>query len=337
MNRLLPLMLIALCFLPGCNLFTKQETAKNSEIDKTIRAEVHSTNEKLMVALMEGNMTSFKNIASDKLIDIMDKEGSDSLILSSGKAISNKHFKILDEFYTKVPFENKQVNIENNTRKGMEYTLSYLALNKESYTSMLVVNIDSFHDILLTVVYGKYGPNWLINIIYFGDYSYYGKNAKSLFANARKCMKDSNIVDAHLNITMAQGCSKPNGETLKFRCDSAISNYLTYINKIAAAKYSFPLPIITIDTKPEILQVAPQILLNEGVFPMVYYKTTIPLKELSKLKAENELIRKRIGTVFKGIDQNKKYVIYRAYNEIPEENKVTHYYGFLDDLSTDED
>ncbi|KAA5536594.1 hypothetical protein F0919_02685 [Taibaiella lutea] len=337
MNRLLLLMLIALCILPGCNLPFKQDTAKNSEIDKNIKSEVQKTNEALINALMDGNMSSFKNITSDKLIDIMDKDRSDTLILTYGKAISNKHFKVLDEFYTKVPFENKLVNIENNSRKGMEYTLSYQALNKESYTSMLVADVDSFHEVLITVIYGKYGPNWLINIIYFSDYSFFGKNARGLFANARRCMKDSNIVDAHLNIMMAQSCSKPNGETLKYKSDSAINNYLDYINRIAAAKYIFPVPIITIDTKPEILKVAPQIISNAGVFPMVYYKTIVPLKEIARLKAENELIRKRIGSVFKGIDQNKKYVIYRAYNEIPQGNKVVDYYGFLDDLSTDKD
>ena len=333
MKRLLLLMIPAMLLL-SCH-FTQPETLKNGKIDKSIRDAVQETNEQLISALMRNDITSFKNITSDALIDKMDKS-SDSLLESYGKAIVDKNFKILDEYYTRVSSKNKQVTIENNSRKGMEYTLSYVALNLESYTSLLVVKVDSMHNALITVEYGKYGPNWLINIFRIGDYSFHGKNLKGLFNQAKLDIKDSNIVDAYLNIGLAKDCLQPAGETIHFKCDSAVNQYFEFVNNTAATKYTLPFTIATIDTKPEILNVSTKYFYGYGCFPLIRYKTSIPIDDTVRLKAENKLMRQRIGAIFKGIDKNKRFILYRAFNEVPNGSKEVNYYGFLDDLTDDD-
>ena len=51
------------------------------------------------------------------------------------------------------------------------------------------------------------------------------------------------------------------------------------------------------------------------------------------LKIENDKVKKEINVMFKGIDQNKKNVLYWVFNQIPDGKKMIEHYGFIDKLS----
>jgi hypothetical protein len=70
----------------------------------------------------------------------------------------------------------------------------------------------------------------------------------------------------------------------------------------------------------------------EGVFPMVYYKSTIKLQDTAALRKENENIKKVIGKAIPGIDQDKKYVFYDAHNEWPRFDRSVDRYDMPDKL-----
>ena len=54
------------------------------------------------------------------------------------------------------------------------------------------------------------------------------------------------------------------------------------------------------------------------------------LNDTVALKIENEKIKKEIGQIFFGLDKEKEYIYYQAYNEMPDGKKLVHLYNFID-------
>ena len=93
-----------------------------------------------------------------------------------------------------------------------------------------------------------------------------------------------------------------------------------------------PLTLDKISSKPKVFRIYPE-MGDEGFCPMVQYLTSLNLKDTISLKAENEKIKKEARTLFKGIDQDKKYIFFQAFNELPDGQKLVEHYGFIDQLA----
>jgi hypothetical protein len=50
---------------------------------------------------------------------------------------------------------------------------------------------------------------------------------------------------------------------------------------------------------------------------MIYYLSTINFKDTTALRRENNALQKVIGQVMPGINQDKKYIQYTAFNHMP--------------------
>ena len=96
--------------------------------------------------------------------------------------------------------------------------------------------------------------------------------------------------------------------------------------KETAAK--FPIVVPDVSTSPKIVGLEP-VIIDEGIFPMVNYYTTIPLDDTVKLKAENDSIQKNISKVLMNIDKNNTMIFFRAYNQIPDGKTPMQRYGFV--------
>ncbi len=81
-------------------------------------------------------------------------------------------------------------------------------------------------------------------------------------------------------------------------------------------------------SKPQIFRVFPQGM-SEGFHPSVYYVTTLNTADTTALSKECTEIHKNIGQVFKGLNQDKKYIFYRAFERLPINNEEVNNYGFL--------
>jgi hypothetical protein len=58
--------------------------------------------------------------------------------------------------------------------------------------------------------------------------------------------------------------------------------------------------------------------LDEGYFPMVFYLSKINVKDTVSLKDEYGKVKSEVKNIFTGIGTRKKYVLYQAYNEMPD-------------------
>ena len=100
----------------------------------------------------------------------------------------------------------------------------------------------------------------------------------------------------------------------------------------ANAKYKLPMTLENIKRKPKIFKVYQQVT-KDGFFPMVSYLTNINLKDTVALRLENYSVRKEVDSIFTGIDKDKKYIFYWAFNKIPVDTTTEERYGFIDTLT----
>jgi hypothetical protein len=331
MNRVLK---IGVLMLTMCILGCKPNTAKTF-IDKSIpentKSEISVLNEKLFKALKDDDKQKVKELLSTVFL----KEGSvglDSVIETAHRYILEANsYSVAKEFY----IENSTENVSNTIFSGLsgdyDYIFHYLALNKEMYISMLVPNTEP-DQILITCIYGKYPEGWKMNILQVGLYQLRHKNAIDLFKDAQKKYKKGYLIDAVNTLSLVHSCLYPANNFMQYSLDGKINDFCKSIQPEITQKYIFPNELKTIESKPKIFNISLQ-KVAEGDFPMVEYLTQISIKDTVNLRKENNEINKIIGSIYSGIDKEKKILFYRAWNEMPDGIKQLHTYGFVKRLN----
>ena len=324
------LVLIAAVILNSCN-FDTTGTWKNETIQESKRNTIHTLNDKLFQALFSGDSEKLKELMSDTLKQNFGEESVQSLH-ELNAAYKPQTYKVLDEYYV----SNAKAGVENVLKGAVgndqEYELNYLALNKEMYVSLLLAP-DQDNDILVTVIYGKYGDDWKINMLRFGEYRIGGKTTPDYYKLSRISYEKGHLVNALNYMILANQMSRPASDIFQFKQDKEMADFYSKLMKEAEGQYHFPLKLDAIETHPRIYKMMPQIT-KEGVFPSIYYLSDISMNDITALKAENELIKKEVNKLFPGIDRDKKYIFYWVLNGLPDGSKVTEQYGFIDTLST---
>lgn len=313
--------------LQSCNMGTSG-TSENENIEKEKREEIKLLNDKLFNAIMNNDITGVKALMSDKLLETAGND-IDKLIYNVSSSFKSHSYKILDQYNVQNSTTGANNTLTANS-KNKDYSISYLALNKEMYVSLLLPN-GLENKLLITVIYGNYDNQWKINILHFGQYSLLNKTALDYYNLAKESYNKSYLIDAVNYISLSKQCLKPANEVFKYKKEKEINDFYNKTINEANSKFTFPVTIENINTKPKIFRIFPQ-MTPEGYFPMVYYLSTINLDNKIALKIENDKIKKEINQLFKGIDKDKKYVFYWVFNEMPNGQKLVEHYGFIDQL-----
>lgn len=284
---------------------------------------------KVLEAVSTNNASLIKTIMSDKLLE-QSSNNIDHLIAQVSNVIKNRDYQILNQFYVK----NSTTGIGNTVMSGVsgqdDFVIHYQALNEEMFISLIIPN-NGYDKFLITNIYGKYPEGWKWNILQFGQYTIDGKTATQLYAKALLDYDKGYIVDAANNLFLSSQVAHPANNFWQYQKEKEMKQFFESVKTEITTKYTFPLILNEIATKPQIFNVFPAGT-DEGYFPMVEYLTNIDIKDTIRTKAENDLIHKSIGQVFKGLDKDKKYVFYKAYSSMPDGKTPVPTYGFVKEI-----
>lgn len=325
------LLILTVLTLQSCNLGTSG-TWRNDNIEKDKREQIKILNDKLFKAIISNDVTGVKALMSNKLLE-NGTSGLDKLISQISTSIKSDSYKILDEYNV----HNSTTGIGNTLLSGIsgenDYVIKYQALNKEMYASLLLPQ-GLNDELLITAIYGKYDNQWKINILQFGQYSLFKKTAPNYYKLAKESYDKSYLIDAVNYIGLSKQCLRPANDFFQYQKEKDINEFYDNVMKEVNSRYTFPLTLHNVDTKPKVFRIYPQEM-SEGIFPAVLYLTNINLKDTTALKIENEKVKIEVGKLFPGIDKEKKAVLYRAFNELPNSSntKVVKNYGFVDLLA----
>ncbi len=306
----------------------------NDNIDNDIRTQISSLNKKLFKGIMSNDTDAVLSLLSPQLLKRA-KKNIDTLVVRSSISYNAKEYTVLDEYYTKSIYPNRLDTLTSNKGNVQDYVLNFHAVNKEAYASLLISK-DLPVNCILFVLYGKYGSTWKINSLQIGQYSINNKTAPDYYKDAMAQYNSGNLVDAVNLMGITAQLAAPLGSYFQYKLEDTMKTACNKVLIDADLKYQLPFIVDLVSTKPQLFSIGPKIVeeANHGsIYPLIKYKSAIKLTDTVTLKAENTALQKVIGTVFKGIDQNKNYIFYQAYDQIPDNtNPNVKHYGFIQKL-----
>jgi len=328
MNTKTFLTFFSLLIFQSCN-FSNSKFKKDQSIDAATRQEIKTLNDKLFEGVTKDSLAIVQALMSPGLLEKFGNDSNKIINLISSRDIDN--YSILDEYYVQASAPKITITLPSGNTGDNNYIFSFESPNKDSYVSLLLLN-NFGNQFLLAVVYGKYQTGWKINILKFGAYSFFGKNAPDYFQLAKTNYKKGYLIDAVNNMSLSDVLLHPAGAYWQYVKGNEIKEFGDSILREANAKYKLPMTLENIKRKPKIFKVYQQVT-KDGFSPMVSYLTTINLKDTAALRLENKSIRKEVDSIFTGIDKDKKIIFYWAFNKIPADTITGEQYGFIDTLT----
>lgn len=282
----------------SCNLGSSG-TWKNKNIDQDKREQIEIINGKLIKAIVNNDVAGVRELLSEKLLENGNSD-LEQLINQMSTHLKSDAYTVLDEYNV----HNSTTGVINTLPSGVssdnDYVISYKALNKEMYVSLLLPD-GLTNELLITAIYGKYDNQWKLNILQFGQYSLFKNTAPDYYRLAKESYAKSYLVDAVNYIGLSKQCLSPANNVFRYQKEKEINEFYDKIMTEVAGKLPLPLTLENVDTKPKVFRVFPEIS-HEGFFPMVYYLSSIDHNDTTALKIENEKVQKEIGQIFTGID-----------------------------------
>jgi hypothetical protein len=320
--------IILIVLLQGCGFNGSVfGTWKNHNISRDKRSEIEILNRKLINSIKFNDAVAVKSILSDSLKKIAGNE-IDSLINRVSPAFTSDQFTILDEYNVHNLVSGISVSLQANLKTDDDYTLTYNAMNRETYASLLLVN-DPTGEVLVTVVYGNYDGNWEINILQVGQYRYYYKNAMEYYRLAKLNYEKGYFIDAADNLLIANQCLKPANEIFMYKKEEEVKAFYDKVVKETLSRYNLPLTLENIPSKPKVFSIYPQ-LKEGGYYNTFRYLSSINMVDSIALEKENKKVRIEVKKIFTGVGIYKKITLYQAFNEMPDGKHPIKYYGFID-------
>jgi hypothetical protein len=232
-------------------------------------------------------------------------------------------FTLANEYYIVNKHRGRQV--VKITDKGINNCeVGFDAQNKEMYIAMFTAKT-AWSQWMITAVYNKLDYGWKLNELEMNPYTINGKTAPELYNEAKESYKKGYIVDAVNTMAMVADCAHPN-DGWEYNSLKDLNSFYTGLVDEANVKYKFPLTLSAVGTKPRIFRIFNQAM-PDGTFPMVYYISRINVKDTVAIRKENNAIKSTIDKTIPGLANNKKYVLYSAFNELPNSRRESDHYN----------
>jgi hypothetical protein len=298
---------------------------KNGKIESGTRDDFHKLNDQVMEGLRANDRLKMDGLMSK---DLIQNAGRLRLIELCSNHLKDGNYTLLDEYYI-VNKDKGDKTLESADEGINNYSFKYTADTREMYIAFFVPK-DIANKYLISAVYCKYEYGWKISQLEVNPYTLNSKTAPELLDDAKDLYAKKYLLDALNNLKMAQECIVP-VYGWKYPGEDEIHDLELKVVGQINKKYVYPFTVTQVPTRPRIFGISTQ-KTADGVYPVVSYLSTVKLKDVKGLQKENDNIKKVIGKIVPGIDQNKKYVYYDAFNEWPKYDRSVDRYEMVDKL-----
>ncbi len=322
----------SLLLVVSCRIGTSSYFS-NEEIDVSLRNEINQLDALILESLVDSSLTTFTNFMSPKLKEIVGDE-IETLFNEARLAYTTKEYEIVDQYHVK----NSTSNLSNTLFSGVsgqdDYFVNLQSLNAQTFVSIILPkgNVDGF---FILNVYGKYPEGWKLNMMRFGHYKIENNTAPELYRRAKDEYSRGHLIDAANTMFLSSQILKPSKE-FSYMAEEKMMNYFQKLSDEIKGRWKFPIEMSNIMSKPRIMNIFPQ-KTKQGYLPTIEYVTNIDITDTTKLKLEYEALKKEIPLLFNGIDKNKDFVLYKAFSRIPDGRSMVPTYGFVHEITKEED
>ena len=240
---------------------------------------------------------------------------------------------IIDQYHVQNSASELSTTLFSSLDSITGYILRVKPINKEAFITLHKIESEPYQYLMLNM-FTKHQDKWKLDMVKLGEYSIKNKNAQVLHNEAMEEYKKSNLINASNLIFLSSQVSKPAGNVFEYKnFEEMGESYETILDELKS-KLQFPIEAMDIKTKPLIVNFKAEVL-NEGIIPAISYQTTITLSDSIELKSENLRLHKNIESYLPNIKKNNEYIIYTAFNEIPDGTKEVNTYTFVNKTTED--
>ncbi|AXG75042.1 hypothetical protein DVK85_12710 [Flavobacterium arcticum] len=290
-------------------MYDSTETLANEKIDKNLKETIKAKNDSLLSALSNSDMKTFKTLGSPDFVKHLQGR-IENAVWAFRKGYLKTDYEVYDEYYNKHGKAPNNSKIESEKR---QYTFSFTNNAKETYISLLKTSYNNLGDYLITIIYEKIDGKWKLDYIHLDPLGQFGNNAQDYFDIAQQKEKEGFVIDAFFNVDIAGSCLTPAEKMLKYNNEERILFYQKTWQEQIKSEYKFPQPLRNISSVPMVAELRP-INNREGMFPLFSYETKVPVEDTIILEMEFEEVKREIKRIYTGLDFDKKYIYYRAFN-----------------------
>jgi len=307
---LLSLLIIFTVCISGCSVGAGTVvTYHNNDIDQKILDEIKTLDDKVL--------GSIKNNQADKILEFCsetykkDWKNHCAIIDSIHSSSKGMSFDYKNRYYCKVEkVGNHSFSVE--TLKDDPFNIKLDAVSKDIFVSLIKTN-SNIEDYMLSLIYIKENGKWKLNTMYFGGYSYDGMNAFDLYNKAKLLDEKGDKMPSYIYLKSADRLLQP-APFLRYKKEKEIFNYFVKVCDSVKKAYAFPKKLentrnITIQ-KFDVRYVV-----NEGIMPVIEYKTGIELSKDKEIKEEANNMNEEVMSLFSGMKENFKFVMYETTSE----------------------
>lgn len=278
-------------------------------------------NNYLLKQINDINNNIVNNIANNKahkmcdLLPVEKKEVFCEPLLKTSQNIaqllSKYDFKKTNDYHVKYSGKGKKTFSLPSTNHQIYYIQGGFLKHGEKYI-ITMESSGNLTDYIIIIIYEKYNNIWKLNTIQVQNTSYGGKNIEDWYNNSYILYNNGHYYLAYLNILMTRKIV--NSLFIRYNIENKIAElYEKCQNEYN--KYKFPLHIKS-NSNPVIIDIIPQFIKNE-MYPLIKYVTKFDLKNGEIIEHEVHEMLPYINELFPGLSSYGRYLIFRAYNEIP--------------------
>jgi len=312
--------------LQACSGSGKPGYWVNNQIDSGKREELHKLNNQVFKDIKTEDHLHLKSMLSKELLD---KSYLYRQVATISSYLNKNDYTLFKEYYV----VNKWRDEDTIKAQGSginSYSLYYTGLAKEMYMVFYLPKT-GISKKMITASYCKYDYGWKLAKLDLELYCMNGKTAPELYNMAKDKMQKNYLSDAVSTMELAYNCLTPS-YVWKYPEDSLMRDFNNKLVEQANEKFTFPFMIRELPTHPQIFRVFNQKMPDDVYYPMIYYISSIPLKDTAAVRRENTALKKVIGKVIPGIDKEKKYLYYGAFNQLPSIKVAVDHIDFTDKL-----
>jgi hypothetical protein len=302
-------LITALLFvLAGCNSIG---TWQDEKVPQNVQAEVEPLTDKLVEAIRSGNENGIRLLCSDPFLQ-QQGEVIKTLATDIPDRIRGFSFVIRHRFYSKDLANGKTHRFETGNGEH-DFSIAYTPLSKESYAVVgeFQTPVEQY---CALIVYGKYGSEWKINILYVGNRSMENKDVYDWYRLAEKHLENGNTADAALDVLIIRSLLKPTGDLWHYNAEDKIERLCKKIERTTSEQFAFPIACESVTGKPRIYSLNNQSF-KEGIYPAIEYISEVDLRDSLAAEKESRAVHASIDRIFPGISRNNDRITYRAWEK----------------------
>ena len=293
--------------LQSCN---STDIIENNDIDPKLRKIISAKNDSLVTAMTTSNLQIYYALESPEY----KKHRQTSRVRPSNlfkKGILKQQYKVYDEFLV----TNTERYVETGvTSKKHGYTFTFRNDKPQSFVSLLKVTGYQF-DSVIAVTYGLTDEGWKIYAVDAFGFGNWGLSSADYYRMEKQQDEKGFLINAYIYARNASDLiDRSENVKLKWNERDDIVAYAKELEEEVYDKYTFPVVLHRVHTKPTIIRIEPRAILNE-IVPGVSYYTNISVTETEQLNQEREVIKRELKNLFKKDMDLNASILYRAYND----------------------